>query len=200
MATYFSRSWPRRCCVSHYINLHVGCGGLDRLALVVFRNSSGAGNLFVCRTTDALKVWESTNRFSSLAQRRSREASLIVNLRFRSALLLVACCALAGCHMGRRSVTREGLVGSYTYVSEDPESRPTDHNLSHLILRPNGTYELVEGGTTKAVTERYGLWRIKRGSPPDVLLDHVVYPIEIKRNEVRLLVNLYEGTWWAKAK
>lgn len=123
-----------------------------------------------------------------------------MNLRFRLALLLLACCVLAGCHTARRPVTREALVGSYTYVSEDPESRATDHNLSHLILRPNGAYELVEGGTTEAVTERYGLWKMKAGNPPNVLLDHVGYPIEIKKNEVRLMVNRDAGARWVKAK
>lgn len=97
-------------------------------------------------------------------------------------------------------VTREALVGSYTYVSKDPESRATDHNLSHLVLQSDGRYDLVEGGTTKAVSEKKGVWRIVPGSPSNVLLDHAGYPIEIRRNEVRLLVDLDVGIWWVKAK
>jgi hypothetical protein len=113
-------------------------------------------------------------------------------------------------------------VGTYTYVSEDPESRATDHNLNRLVLQSDGTYDLVEGGTTKTVSEKKGVWRIVPGNslkvlrapvrpgapfrwivpgnPPNVLLDHAGYPIEIKRNEVRLLVDLDVGIWWVKAK
>jgi hypothetical protein len=50
------------------------------------------------------------------------------------------------------------------------------------------------------MSEKKGVWRIVPGTPPNVLLDHAGYPIEIKRNEVRLLVDLDVGTWWVKAK
>jgi hypothetical protein len=115
---------------------------------------------------------------------------------------MLASCALAACHTTQPPVTREGLAGSYTYVSEDPESRATDHNLSHLVLQSDGEYDLVEGGTTKTVSEEKGVWRIAPGTQgdPNVLLDHAGYPIEINRNEVRLLVDLDVGIWWVKAK
>jgi hypothetical protein len=125
---------------------------------------------------------------------------LTMNLRFLSVLLLLACCALAGCHTSQRPVRREAFVGSYTYVSKDPASRTTDHNLNHLVLQSDGGYDLVEGGTTKAVSDKKGVWRIVLGNPPNVLLDHAGYPIEIKRDEVRLLVDLDVGIWWVKAK
>jgi hypothetical protein len=147
---------------------------------------------------------------------------LTMKLRFLLVLLVLTCCALAGCHTAQPPVTREALVGSYIYVSEDPESRATDHNLSHLILRSDGEYDLVEGGTTRAVSEKKGVWRmvpgnplkvlpapvrpgapsrwIVPGNPPNVLLDGAGYPIEIKKNEVRLLVDLDVGIWWVKAK
>jgi hypothetical protein len=118
-------------------------------------------------------------------------------------MVIVASCVLAGCHKTQPPITREALVGSYTYVSEDPESRATDYNLSHLILRSDGTYDLVEGGTTKAVSERRGFWRIEPGSPSnvvDVVLDHAGYPIESTKTEVRLLIDLDTGIWWVKAK
>jgi hypothetical protein len=57
-------------------------------------------------------------------------------------------------------------VGSYTYVSKDPKSRATDHNLDHLILQSDGTYELGEGGTTKAVSTEKGAWKLMAGNPP----------------------------------
>jgi hypothetical protein len=122
-------------------------------------------------------------------------------MRLKFALAMVLCCVAVGCHK-TPPVTPEALVGSYTYVSEDPESRATDHNFSHLILRSDGTYDLVEGGSTKAVSEKKGFWRIEPGSPSnivDVVLDHAGYPIEIEKNEVRLLVDLDVGIWWAKA-
>jgi hypothetical protein len=125
---------------------------------------------------------------------------MITNLRFRLGLLLFACCAPAGCLNTQPPATREALVGTYTYHSEDPESRPTDHDLDHLVLQSDGRYDLVEGGTTRAVTEKKGVWRIVPGSPPNVELDHAGYPIEIKKKEVRLLVDLDLGIWWVKSK
>ena len=118
-------------------------------------------------------------------------------------MLVVATCALVGCHTTPPPVTQELVAGSYTFVSKDPESRATDHNLNHLVLQSDGTYDLVEGGTTKAISEKKGIWRIEPGSPSnvvDVVLDHAGYPIEIKKNEVRLLVDLDVGTSWVKAK
>jgi len=126
-----------------------------------------------------------------------------MELRLRLVVLLLGSCALAGCHPRQPSVTREILVGSYAYMSEDPESRAAEHNLSHLVLRPDGTYDLVEGGTAKAVSEKKGVWRIGPGTPSDhvdLVLDHSGYPIEIKRNEVRLLIDLDAGRWWSKAR
>jgi hypothetical protein len=126
------------------------------------------------------------------------DVPLIMNLRFRLALLLLAFYALAGCHTTQPPATREALVGSYTYFSKDPASRATDHDLDRLVLQSDGGYDLVEGGTTKAVSAKKGVWRIVPGDPPNVLLDHAGYPIEIKRNEVRLLVDLDVGIWWVK--
>jgi hypothetical protein len=80
------------------------------------------------------------------------------------------------------------LVGSYSYVSGDHRIRETDYNLNRLVLQPDGEYNLVEGGTTKRVSDKKGGWRIVYRDPPEVLLDHAGYPIEIKANEVRLLV------------
>ena len=126
-----------------------------------------------------------------------------MKLRFRLVMLMLACCALAGCHGTQPPVTRKALVGSYTYVSKDPASNPADHNLDHLALRADGTYDLVEGGTTKAVSEKKGTWRIEPGSPSgvvNVVLDHAGYPIQIKGHEVRLLIDLDTGIWWVKTK
>src|SRR5579871_5499874 len=96
---------------------------------------------------------------------------LIMKLRLRLVMLMVAC-VLAGCHGAQPPVTQDVLVGSYTYVAKDPANRATDHNLDHLVLQSDGEYDLVEGGTTKAVSDKKGVWRIVPGNPPDVLLDH----------------------------
>jgi hypothetical protein len=122
-----------------------------------------------------------------------------MKLRLRLVMLMLAC-SLAGCHTAQPPVTQEVLVGSYTYVSKDPASRTTDRNLDHLVLQSDGEYDLAEGGTTKAVSDKKGVWRIVPGNPPNVLLDHAGYPIEIKKDEVRLLVDLDVGIWWVKAK
>jgi hypothetical protein len=123
-----------------------------------------------------------------------------MKLLFLSAILPLACFTLAGCHTAQPPVTREALVGSYIYVSKDPASRPTDHNLDYLVLQSDGGYDLVEGGTTKAVSDKKGVWRIEPGNPPNVVLDHAGYPMKIQGNEVRLLVDLDVGIWWLKAK
>jgi hypothetical protein len=128
---------------------------------------------------------------------------LTMKMRLQLILLTLACCAFAGCHANRPTITRETLVGSYTYVSKDPASTTTNHNLDHLVLRADGTYDLVEGGTTKPVSEKKGRWRIQPGTPADhvdVVLGRAGYPVEIKPNEVRLLVDQDVGIWWAKAK
>jgi hypothetical protein len=126
---------------------------------------------------------------------------LIVILLLRSVILLVTGCVLAGCH-SQPTVTPAALVGSYIYVSKDPASKATDHSFDHLVLRADGTYDLVEGGTTKAVSKKKGVWRIEPGTPSDhvdVVLDNSGYPVEIKRNEVRLLADEDVGIWWVKA-
>lgn len=112
-------------------------------------------------------------------------------------------CVLVGCHTTQPTVTPHDVAGDYTFVSKDPESRLTDHNLNHLVLQSNGAYDIVEGGTTKAVSERRGVWRIEPGTPPDhvnVLLDHSGYPVEMRRHEVRLLIDLDTGVWWVKPR
>jgi hypothetical protein len=112
---------------------------------------------------------------------------------------MLACCVLAGC-TAQPPATRDALVGSYTYVSQDPENRATDHEWDHLTLQADGKYDLVQGGPTKAKSEKTGLWHFTGGDPAEVLLDHAGYPVSVKRGEVRLLVDNDVGIWYAKAK
>lgn len=110
---------------------------------------------------------------------------------------------LAGCRTKQPPVTPELVVGNYTYVSKDPENRPSDHNLDHLVLQADGRYDLIQGGKTKPRSEKKGVWRIVPGTPPDspeVLLDDAGYPVDVEDNEVRLLVDLDVGIWWSKTK
>jgi hypothetical protein len=122
--------------------------------------------------------------------------------RFRVIVLTLACCALVACHAIQPPVARETLVGCYAYVSKDPESRATDHNLDHLVLQSDGKYYLVQGGSTKPRTETVGAWTLLAGGAngQEVLLDHSGYPIQMKGDEVRLLIDNDVGIWYTKAK
>jgi hypothetical protein len=121
-------------------------------------------------------------------------------MKLQFGLLMLAFLVMVGCRTTQPEVTPEALVGSYAYVSQDPESRATDHNLNHLVLRSNREYDLVKGGKTKAMSEEKGVWTITPGNPPNLLLKNEVLPIEIKKDEVRLLIDLDVGIWWAKGK
>jgi hypothetical protein len=118
--------------------------------------------------------------------------------------ICVVCVALVGCNQAsQRPVTRELVSGSYTFVSNDPETRATDHNFDRLTLRSDGTYDLTSGGTTKAASETHGLWRLSLDAPSgvvDVILDHAGYPVETRKSEVRLLIDLDTGVWWVKPR
>jgi hypothetical protein len=126
-----------------------------------------------------------------------------MKILFGLVMLVLAACVLVGCHTTHTPVTQELVTGTYTFVSKDPESRETDHNLNHLVLQPDGKYDLVQGGTNKEISEKKGVWSLERGTPSDhvdVVLDHSSYPIEVKGNEVRLLIDLDTGVWWAKPR
>jgi hypothetical protein len=70
-----------------------------------------------------------------------------------------------------------------------------------LVLQTDGKYDLVQGGSTKPRTETVGAWTLSGGvNGPEVLLDHSGYPIQMKRNEVRLLIDTDVGIWYTKAK
>jgi hypothetical protein len=115
--------------------------------------------------------------------------------------LALPCCLLAGCSASQSiSLTQQALAGNYVYRSVDTSvDRPTDHEFDHLTLRSDGTYQLVQGGSTKAKSEKTGEWNIQPGDPPNVLLDHAGYPIKVKKSEVRLLINDDLGEWYVKA-
>lgn len=125
-------------------------------------------------------------------------------MRPRFGLPILVCVILAGCRTARPQITRGELVGSYAYKSEDPEGRATDHEWDHLSLQADGRYDLVQGGPTKPRSEETGTWRmVPWASAPDgelLLLNNSSFPIEVKKDGVRLLIDLDVGIWWAKAK
>ena len=128
-----------------------------------------------------------------------------IKLLFSLVVLAVAS-TLVGCHTTQTPITQSLVTGTYTYVSNDPETRVTDHNLSRLILQSDGTYDLVEGGTTKARSEKKGGWKVVSASTygseqlPNVELDKAGYPIEVTKREIRLLIDQDTGVWWAKPR
>lgn len=121
-------------------------------------------------------------------------------MRLQPRFATLACCLLVGCRTAHPTLTRETLVGNYTYISQDPEEKMTDHNLDHLVLQSDGKYDLVQGGSTKEVSEKKGLWNFYDGNPPEINLDHAGYPVQIKGNEIRLLIDDDLGIWYAKTK
>jgi C-terminal lipocalin-like domain len=114
-------------------------------------------------------------------------------------MLMVAGCFLTGCGP-TRPVTRDVVVGGYTYVSNDPENRPRDHEWDRLTLQADGKYDLVQGGPTKVKSEKTGTWTFTGGDPAQVMLDHAGYPVRVKSGEVRLMIDFDTGIWYAKTK
>jgi hypothetical protein len=102
--------------------------------------------------------------------------------------------------MTQPAVTRDALVGSYVYKSEDPEGNATDHAWDHLTLQADGKYDLVQGGPTKAKSEKVGLWNFAGLDSAEVVLDHAGYPVRVKNGEVRLMIDDDVGIWFAKEK
>lgn len=115
-------------------------------------------------------------------------------------LAVLACYVLAGCRTTHLPVALDDVVGTYIYQSEDPEGRASDHNLDRLVLRSDGNFDLVEGGSTKPRTETIGRWTIRkdRNNGRIVMLDHAGYPIRIEGNDVKLLIDDDVGIWYAK--
>ncbi|MBO9575317.1 MAG: hypothetical protein J7494_06255 [Sphingobium sp.] len=114
---------------------------------------------------------------------------------------ILTCSALVGCQ-GPAPVKQDLLVGEYVYKSEDPDDKPTDHELDHLTLRRDGRYLLVQGGSTKPRTISEGAWTTSDGGDQGthLLLDHSGYPVRIDGNETKLLIDTDTGIWFTKVK
>lgn len=122
-------------------------------------------------------------------------------VRLKYGLAILAWCALAACQADQTSsLTPDDLVGNYIYKSEDPENKPSEHEFDHLVLKSDGRYDLVQGGSTKARSETMGMWYFTAGESAIVDLDHSGYPARKKGNEIRLLIDDDVGIWFAKVK
>ena len=108
---------------------------------------------------------------------------------------------IAGCHADQPIPSNpEAFVGGYVYKSVDTSvDRATDHELDRLTLQADGKYVLVQGGSTKVRSEKGGVWHLVGGDRPNVELDHAGYPIQMKRAEIRLVINDDLGEWYVKA-
>lgn len=124
---------------------------------------------------------------------------LIMKLRVQLLMLTLTTCIQGGC-TGQPPVSRPALVGSYVYKSQDPEAKASDHQWDQLTLQADGKYDLVQGGPTKAKSEKTGSWTFTGGDPAQVTLDHAGYPVRVKSGEVRLMIDYDTGIWYAKTK
>jgi hypothetical protein len=106
---------------------------------------------------------------------------------------------MAGC-TSSSPITRNALVGTYVYKSEDPEGKSSDHQWDRLTLQADGKYDLVQGGPTRAKSDKTGRWTFTGGDPAQLMLDHAGYPVRVKSGEVRLMIDYDTGIWYSKSK
>ena len=48
----------------------------------------------------------------------------------------------------------------------------------------------------RAKSEKTGLWTFTGGDPAQVTLDHAGYPVRVKSDEVRLMIDYDTGVWY----
>ena len=123
-------------------------------------------------------------------------------MRLPLLVAILASCMIAGCRADQAVPSnREAFIGGYVYKSLDTSvDRATDHELDRLTLQADGKYVLVQGGSTKAKSEKVGVWHLVGGDPPNVELDHYGYPIRVEGNQIRLLINDDLGEWYQKVQ
>lgn len=124
---------------------------------------------------------------------------LIMKMRLQVFALTLTICSLIGC-ASQSPASRQAVVGSYVYHSQDPATRASDHEWDRLTLQADGKFDLVQGGPTKAKSEKTGVWTFTGGDPAEVMLDHAGYPALVKGGEVRLMIDYDTGIWYVKAK
>jgi hypothetical protein len=116
-------------------------------------------------------------------------------------LIAAALVPLGGCY--RRppaSLQRARLVGTYVYHCADPTA---PHAPDRLTLRSDGTYVLLQvpgGGPATAVRGKWRLYGAPAwgGGPQIDLIGRGSYPIRVKGDRIRLLIDLDLGHWYQK--
>ena len=122
-----------------------------------------------------------------------------MRLRLQLLTLTLTACFLGGC-TSQSPASRQAVVGSYVYHSQDPATKASDHEWDRLTLQADGKYDLVQGGPTKAKSEKTGIWTFTGGDPAEVMLDHAGYPALVKGGGGRLMIDYDTGIWYAKSK
>jgi hypothetical protein len=119
------------------------------------------------------------------------------SLHILSVLLVLFC--TAACRT--EPVTTNTVIGTYSYVSEDPEAHPTDTSDNKLVLLADGHFTLVEGGESKPIRRTSGRWTLTSiRSEPTVILADTAFPVSINRKTVRLLIDTDVGVWYEKRR
>lgn len=119
-------------------------------------------------------------------------------IRFYVILTVVAVGAGFGCSSGRNVYLKpEGFFSDYIYHVADKGS---PHDPDKLTLRANGKYIIVHMPAGHPWSTEDGVWRLEDGPAPEILLDHVGYPIEVKGESIRLHINDDLGWSYEKTK
>jgi hypothetical protein len=113
-----------------------------------------------------------------------------VPLRFSSPLncFLFTMVLLSGCRASHQNITSATLVGTYVFKSDAPNRTPSHRIGERLTLHGDGTY-ILKSGEGNASVVNSGRWVFRDGDPATIDLDHAGYPIELRSEGVRLIVN-----------
>lgn len=110
----------------------------------------------------------------------------------------------ADCNTVPLQIRRSEMIGNYTYKTNDPSAIKSNYMWNHLQLQKNGVYILTLGGPTKKIINITGNWELDvTGGYDDgtsILLGNRDYPIEIKNNHIRILLDPDLYIWWIKEK
>jgi len=95
-------------------------------------------------------------------------------------------------------------VGTYEFEYEELDQSfdsATDHELDRLVLQSDGRYSLVQGGSTKSISEAEGAWSLfpgMAGQPCIIQLDYGGYPIHVKNGRIYLGISDDLGQYYVK--
>ena len=124
----------------------------------------------------------------------------------------ILCLAFGACTSEPVPMHKMDYVGMYEYRTDQPlynvpmefgDYNSTNHDGDCLVLKPSGEYILLQSGTTKAITETKGQWKLTileyySRDYYSISLDLHGYPIRVKKGKIRLLINDDLGVWYEK--